>query len=186
LSIFPWAVSIDLPYNIEGNTLTITRDIEGYYGKALDLFTNQPFIREVINNSYTELKVTKDMPEFGYLKPVYIGCQTAFTNTSWRQSYDLPGRSSYSIKVVEVNWPEEGYMPPCSLDDRPLPSTNTPRSITHRWEDVFDYEDEMYGDRVLNRLPDPYISEEEEEEEEEDEDGYEIVVPDYDEIDFFF
>ena len=158
LSIFPWAVGVELPYKIESDSFTVTRDIKGYYAKAVDLFTSQPFIREVIDNSYTELEVTKDMPEFGYLKSVNRGWQSVFDTVYWRQ-----WNGQYSIKVVHVNWPEEGYMPPCDLEDKPIRSGSYAPSNTSSWQDVFDTEDDMYGDRVLNRLPDPYFSEEEEE-----------------------
>lgn len=177
LSIFPWANAIDLPYNIDGNTLTVTTDVEGYYAKALDIFKHQPFSK-VIDDSYTELKVTKDIPELGYLMPVYRDYwQSAFDTVYWRQSYDLPGRPRYSVKVVDVNWPEEGYMPPCNLDDAPTSPINQAISYKSSWKDIYDIEDEVYGDRVLNRLPDPYFSEEE---------GFEsmdyndIVIPDND------
>jgi hypothetical protein len=163
LSVFPWAAAIELPYTIKGDTLTVTQDVKGYYAKAVDLFTNKPFIREVIDNSYTELKVTKDMPEFGYLKPLSRGWQSAFETVYWRQSFNLPGNRSYSVKVVDVTWPKEGYMPPCNLDDAPVRGTSYSPSTTSSWQDVFDVEDDVYGDRVLNRLPDPYFSEEEEE-----------------------
>ena len=158
LSVFPWAAAIELPYNIKGDTLTVTQDVKGYYAKAVDLFTSQPFIREVIDNSYTELEVTKDMPEFGDLKPLSRGWQSAFETVYWTQ-----WKGQYSIKVVHVNWPEEGYMPPCDLEDKPIRSGSYAPSNTSSWQDVFDVEDDVYGDRVLNRLPDPYFSEEEEE-----------------------
>lgn len=163
LSLLPWAAAIKIPYDIKGDKLIVIQDIEGYFATAVDLFTNQPFIREVTDNSYTELKVTKDMPEFGYYKPLNIGWLTAFDTVYWRQSHNLPGRASYAVKVVDVNWPEEGYMPPCNLDDAPAPvRTSYALSYTSSWQDVFDVEDDLYGDRVLNRLPDPYLSEEEE------------------------
>lgn len=173
ISIFPWANAIDLPYKIDGNTLTVTTDVKGYYAKALDIFKHQPFSK-VIDDSYTELKVTKDIPELGYLMPVYRDWQSAFDTVYWRQSYDLPGRPRYSVKVVDVNWPEEGYMPPCDLSDAPIRGTAYAPSYTSSWQDVFDVEDDMYGERVLNRLPDPYFSEEYDD----------TVVLDYDDIDF--
>ena len=163
LSIFPWAAAIELPYTIKGDTLTVTQDVKGYYAKAVDLFTNKPFIREVIDNSYTELEVTKDMPEYGYLVALTRYQQSAFHTVYWRQSYNLPGNRSYSVKVVDVTWPEEGYMPPCDLEDKPIRGTSYSPSTTSSWQDVFDVEDDVYGERVLNRLPDPYFSEEEEE-----------------------
>lgn len=169
LSVFPWAVATDLPYKIEGDSFTVTRDIKGYYAKSLDFVNNRPFIwQPVINNlvlSHVELIVTKDMPEFGYLKAINIKTgwqQSAFDTVYWRQSYKLPGRSNYSVKVVKVTWLEEGYMPPCNLEDAPIRGTSYSPSNTSSWQDVFDIEDDMYGDRVLNRLPDPYFSEEEE------------------------
>jgi hypothetical protein len=64
--------------------------------------------------------------------------------------------------VVDVSWPEEGYMPPCDLSDAPIRGTSYIPSTTSSWKDVFDIEDDVYGDKVLNRLPDPYFSEEEE------------------------
>ncbi len=157
LSLLPWAEAIEIPYTIKGDTLTVTRDIEGYFAPAVDLYKNQPFIREVIDNSYTELKVTKDMPEFGYLKPLNKGWQCTFDTVYWRQSH-----TSYSVNVVDVSWPEEGYMPPCNLDDAPVRGTSYAPPTTSSWQDVFDIEDDVYGDRVLNRFPDPYFSEEEE------------------------
>jgi hypothetical protein len=64
--------------------------------------------------------------------------------------------------VVDVSWPEEGYMPPCNLDDAPVRGTSYAPPTTSSWQDVFDIEDDVYGDRVLNIFPDPYFSEEEE------------------------
>jgi hypothetical protein len=166
LSVFPWAVAIDLPYTIKGDTLTVTQDVKGYYAKAVDFVNNRPFIwNPIIENtrlSHVELIVTKDMPEFGYLKAVNRGWQSAFDTVYWRQSYNLPGKASYSVNVVDVNWPEEGYMPPCNLEDKPVRGISYAPSNTSSWQDVFDVEDDVYGDRVLNRLPDPYFSEQEE------------------------
>lgn len=163
LSILPWAEAVEIPYTIKGDTLTVTQDVKGYYAKAVDFVNNRPFIwNPIIENtrlSHVELIVTKDMPEFGYLKAVNRGGQSAFDTVYWRQSYNL---RSYSVKVVDVTWPEEDYMPPCNLEDKPVRGTSYSPSTTSSWQDVFDIEDDVYGDRVLNRLPDPYFSEQEE------------------------
>lgn len=177
LSIFPWANAIDMPYNIDGNTLTVTTDVEGYYAEALDIAKNQPFTREVIDDSYTELKVTKNLEKFGYAK---AWPRSTFKNHFESDTYNYMFFKSpcrFKGYVVRVNWPEEGYMPPCNLEDVPTSPINQTISYKSSWKDIYDIEDEVYGDRVLNRLPDPYFSEEE---------GFEsmdyndIVIPDDD------
>ena len=110
LSVFPWAIAVELPYDIKGDTFTVTRDIKDYYAKAVDRISNQPFTWQPIINdlllSHVELIVTKDMPEYGYLVALTRGQQSAFDTVYWRQSHNLIGRASYSVKVVDVTCPE--------------------------------------------------------------------------------
>lgn len=161
-SLFPWATSTALPYTIEGNSLTVTRNVEGYYAKASSI-DEAPYKRGLTDDfnglGHTpKLEVTKELLEFGYAEPMSLICYKGdtFTRRSWRQGYCFGQNAScYNVNVVTVNWPEEGYMPPCDLCDAPVIKTEVKSS----WKDVFDVEDDQYGDRVLNRLPDAYWSE---------------------------
>ena len=168
LSILPWAEAVEIPYTIKGDTLTVTQDVKGYYATAVSL-KEQPFTIGVTDNfdnlGFTpKLQVTKDLSEYGYFRAELLSTWkiSTFREECWRKAEDMPGRSRYSVKIVNVTWPEEGYMPPCNLDDAPTRGTSYAPPTTSYWQDVFDIEDDVYGDRVLNRLPDPYFSEEEE------------------------
>lgn len=167
-SLFPWATSTGFPYTIKDDTLIVNRDVEGYYQMAISL-DEAPYTRGLTDDFNglgvcPKLEVTKELLDFGYAKPMSIAYYEGdtFTSKRWRQGYCFGQRAEYyNVKVVGVNWPEEGYMPPCDLSDAPLVIKTI---LNTSWKNVFNIEDEQYGDRVLNRLPDPYWSEE---------DGYE-------------